>query len=89
MFLEGVGERHAPLPNVFEVTRNLMKKSAMLQESWRQCFCDLFFLSSDTHQSMKTSHSDLKVNRNIYPDVVNVIGCFLIGTLQVNNRNRS
>ena len=24
---------------------------------------------------MKTSDSDLKVNRNIYPDAVNVIGC--------------
>ena len=33
------------------------------------------FFSSDTHQSMKTSESDLKVNRNIYPDAVNVLGC--------------
>ena len=31
--------------------------------------------SSDTHQSMKTSNSALKVNRTIYPDAVNVIGC--------------
>ena len=31
--------------------------------------------SSDTHQSTKTSDSDLKVNRNIYPDAVKVIGC--------------
>ena len=30
----------------------------------------LKLLSSDTHQSMKTSDSDLKVNRNIYPDAV-------------------
>ena len=29
----------------------------------------------ETHKSMKTSDSDLKVNRNIYPDAVNVIGC--------------
>ena len=29
------------------------------------------FFSSDTHQSMKTSDSDLKVNRTIYPDAVN------------------
>ena len=28
---------------------------------------------------MKTSDSDLKANRNIYPDAVNVIGCVLIG----------
>ena len=28
------------------------------------------FFSADTHQSMKTSDSDLKVNQNIYPDVV-------------------
>ena len=33
------------------------------------------FFSSDTHQSIKTSDSDLKVNRNIYPDAVNVVGC--------------
>ena len=31
--------------------------------------------SSETHQNVKTSGSDLKVNRNIYPDAVNVIGC--------------
>ena len=30
------------------------------------------FYSSDTHQSMKTSDSDLKVNQNIYPDAVNL-----------------
>ena len=28
---------------------------------------------SDTHQSTKTSDSDLKVNRNIYPDAVNLL----------------
>ena len=33
------------------------------------------FFSSDAHQSMKTSDSDVKVNRNIYPDAVNVLGC--------------
>ena len=32
--------------------------------------------SSDTNQSMKTSDSNLKVNQNIYPDAVNVLGCF-------------
>ena len=30
--------------------------------------------SSDTHQSLKTSDSDLKVNQHIYPDAVNVLG---------------
>ena len=30
---------------------------------------------SDTHQSMKTSDNDLKVNLNLYPDAVNVLGC--------------
>ena len=33
------------------------------------------FFSSDTHQSIKTSDNDLKVNRNIYSDAVNVLGC--------------
>ena len=33
------------------------------------------FFSYDTHQSMKTSDTDLMVNRNIYPDAINVIGC--------------
>ena len=41
--------------------------------------CVLFpnrkIFSSDTHQSMKTSDNDLKVNLNIYPDAVNVLGC--------------
>ena len=31
--------------------------------------------SSDNHQSMKTSDSDLEVNRNVHPDEVNVIEC--------------
>ena len=35
--------------------------------------------SSDTHQSMKTSDSDLKVNRNIYPDAVTCDRMRLIG----------
>ena len=36
------------------------------------------FLSSDT-QSMKTSDSDVKVNRNIYPDAVTCDRMRLIG----------
>ena len=35
--------------------------------------------SSDTHQSMKTSDGDLKVNRNIYPDAVTCDRMRLIG----------
>ena len=35
--------------------------------------------SSDTHQSMKTSDSDLQVNRNIYPDAVTCNRMRLIG----------
>ena len=35
--------------------------------------------SSDTRQSMKTSDSDLKVNRNIYPDAVTCNRTRLIG----------
>ena len=35
--------------------------------------------SSDTHQSMKMSDSDLKVNRNIYPDAVTCDRMRLIG----------
>ena len=35
--------------------------------------------SSGTQQSMKTSDSDLKVNQNIFPDVVNVNRMHLIG----------
>ena len=34
---------------------------------------------SDTHQSMKTSDSNLKVNRNIYPDAVTCDRMRLIG----------
>ena len=45
-------------------------------KKWQDSFHILKTFSSDTHQSMKTSDSDLKVNRNIYPDAVNVIGCY-------------
>ena len=34
---------------------------------------------SDTHQSMKMSGSDLKVNRNIYPDMIACDRMCLIG----------
>ena len=44
-------------------------------KKWQHSFHILKAFSSDTHQSMKTSDSNLKVNRNIYPDAVNVIGC--------------
>ena len=37
-------------------------------------FYELRVPKSSTHQSMKTSDNDLKVNLNIYPDAVNVIG---------------
>ena len=40
---------------------------------------DKQLFSSDTHQSMKTSVSDLKVNRNIYPDAVTGDRMRLIG----------
>ena len=44
-------------------------------KKWQHSFDTLkSFFSLGTHQSMKTLDSDLKVNRNIYPDVVNVIG---------------
>jgi len=35
--------------------------------------------SSDTHQSMNTSDSDLKVNQNMYPDAVTCDRMRLIG----------
>ena len=38
-------------------------------KQWQHSFDILnSFFSSDTHQSMETSDSDLKVNRNIYAD---------------------
>ena len=46
-----------------------------------QHFFDILksFFSSDTYQSMKTLDSDLKVNQNIYPDVVACDRMRLIG----------
>ena len=36
------------------------------------------FVSSERHQSMNKSYSDLMVDRNIFLDAVNVMGCALI-----------
>ena len=47
-------------------------------------FTYLTACSSDTHQSMKTSDSNLKVNRNIYQNAVNVIGCVLLAPSVAN-----
>ena len=41
----------------------------------RHCFHIQKLFSSDTHQNMKMSDGDLKVNRNIFPYAVNAIGC--------------
>ena len=67
---------------------NRSKRTTTSMDTWKFChstkkrqhyFHILKAFLSDTHQSMKTSDNDLKVNRNIYPDAVTSDRMRLIG----------
>jgi len=65
------------LPCENEVYNQRVGHSVFYRTKKREHYFDKLkkLFSSDTHQSMKTSDNDRKVNRNIYPDAVNVLRC--------------
>ena len=61
-------------PFIFNASFKIARKSGNILLTYLKAF-----FSSDNHQIVKTSDSNLKVNRNVYPDAVTCDRMRLIG----------